>query len=120
MHPLPTAWDMSKVNADSTNDWVWPKLIESLQRDIERLRETIEATRQEAATVREAHRKELDALIEQLRSLRNDLNPIVSERVQNARLAKETRWKWIERLGWVAMGGVSLAVWEFLKRAFAP
>jgi hypothetical protein len=98
------------------SDWAWPALIESLQRDIGHLRELMDEARKETAAAREAHRRELDALIEQLRSVRNDLAPIVKEREDSEKLARQTRWSWIERLGWVVMGGLALAVWEFLRR----
>lgn len=100
----------------SEHDWAWPALIQSLQRDVERLREAMDEARRETAQAREAHRKELDALIDQLRALRNDISPIVKEREDSAKLARETRWSWIERAGWIAMGGIALAVWEYLRR----
>lgn len=104
------------ANAPSSPDWAWPALIQSLQRDVERLREAMDDARRETAAAREAHRRELDALIDQLRALRNDIAPIVKERADDERLAKETRWGWIERAGWVVIGGIALAVWEFMKR----
>lgn len=100
----------------SNPDWAWPALIQSLQRDISHLRELTDEARREAAAVREQHRKELDGLIEQLRDVRSELAPLVKERVETARLARQTRWGWIERAGWVVMGGIALAVWEFVKR----
>jgi hypothetical protein len=104
------------ASAPSSPDWAWPALIQSLQRDVERLREAMDEARRETAAAREAHRKELDALIDQLRALRNDIAPIVKEREDDEKLARETRWSWIERAGWVVMGGLALAVWEFLRR----
>ena len=97
-------------------DWAWPALIESLQRDIAHLRELMDEARRETAQAREAHRKELDALIEQLRLVRAELGPIVKEREEGERLARETRWSWFERAGWIVMGGLALAAWEFLRR----
>lgn len=104
------------ASAPSSPDWAWPALIQSLQRDVERLREAMDEARRETAQAREAHRRELDALIDQLRQLRNDISPIVKERDDNKRLATQTRWGWIERAGWVVMGGIALAVWEFMRR----
>lgn len=104
------------ASAPSNPDWAWPALIQSLQRDVERLREAMDEARRETAQAREAHRRELDALIDQLRDLRNDLAPIVKEREADAKLSRETRWGWIERAGWVVMGGIALAVWEFVRR----
>ena len=102
--------------ANVPTDWAWPALIESLQRDIAHLRELMDEARRETAAAREAHRKELDGLIDQLREVKSHLDPIVKERADDDRLAKETRWSWIERAGWIAMGGLALAVWEFLRR----
>lgn len=97
-------------------DWAWPALIQSLQRDIANLRDLMDEARREAATAREVHRRELDSLIDQLRDLRNDLMPLKKERDENTKLARETRWAWIERLGWIVMGGIALAVWDFVRR----
>ena len=102
--------------ANVPTDWAWPALIESLQRDIAHLRELMDEARRETAAAREAHRKELDGLIDQLREVKSHLDPIVKERADDDRLGKETRWRWIERAGWLAMGGIALAVWEFLRR----
>ena len=104
------------VNAPNSADWAWPALIESLQRDIAHLRELMDEARRETAQARERHRQELDALIEQLRLVRAELGPIVKEREDTSKLARETRWGWIERAGWVAIGGIALALWELLKR----
>ena len=104
------------VNAPNSADWAWPALIESLQRDIAHLRELMDEARRETAQARERHRQELDALIEQLRVVRNELEPIVKERTNTQRLAQETRWRWFERAGWVVMGGIALAVWDFIRR----
>jgi hypothetical protein len=104
------------ASAPTSADWAWPALIESLQRDISHLRELMDESRRESAATREAHRKELDCLIEQLRSVRDQVDPIIKEREESERLAREARWSWIERLGWIVMGGIALAVWEFIKR----
>ena len=102
--------------ANVPTDWAWPALIQSLQRDIEHLHSIMDEARREASHVREAHRRELDGLIEQLRELRNAIAPVVKERADRDTLAQKTRWAWIERAGWVVMGGIALAVWEFVKR----
>ena len=98
------------------DDWAWPALIESLQRDIAHLRELADESRRDVAATREQHRRELDALIEQLREVRTQLTPLVQARANHDRLSQETRWRWIERLGWVAMGAVALGLWELIKR----
>ena len=97
-------------------DWAWPALIQSLQHDIASLRATMDEARRETAAAREAHRRELDALIEQLRDLQNAIDPVVKERRDRETLANKTLWAWIERAGWLLMGGIALAVWEFMKR----
>ena len=97
-------------------DWAWPALIQSLQRDVERLREAMDDARRETVAAREAHRQELDKLIEQLRKLSSDIAPIVEERETGKKLARQTRWAWVERTGWIVMGGIALAVWEFVRR----
>jgi Spy/CpxP family protein refolding chaperone len=102
-------------NNNPPADWAWPALIQSLQRDIGQLRELMDEARRETIQVREIHRKELDALIDQLRSVREQLNPIVKEREDSNRLSRETRWSWIERTGWVVIGGLALAAWHFIK-----
>lgn len=104
------------ASAQNNTDWAWPALIQSLQRDISHLRELTDEARREAAATREQHRKELDSLIDQLRQVRHEINPIVKERSDSQRLARETRWGWIERAGWIVVGGIALAVWEFVKR----
>lgn len=104
------------ANVPPSPDWAWPALIQSLQRDIAHLRELMDDARRETAAAREAHRLELNALIEQLRVVRDQVAPIVKEREEGSKLARETRWSWIERAGWVAMGGIALALWEFFKR----
>ena len=104
------------ANVPTHDDWAWPALIQSLQRDIAHLRELMDEARRETAATRELHRRELDALIEQLRNVRNDLEPIVKERQEGERLARETRWSWIERAGWLVIGALALAGWEFLRR----
>jgi hypothetical protein len=106
---------MNNNNIPQT-DWAWPALIQSLQRDIGQLRELMDEARRETFAAREAHRKELDALIEQLRAVREQLTPIVKEREDNTRLSRETRWSWVERGGWLVMGFIALAVWQFIRR----
>ncbi len=102
--------------ANVHDDWAWPALIQSLQRDIAHLRELMDEARRETAQAREVHRRELDGLIDQLREVKSRLDPIVKERDDGERLARQTRWSWLERAGWIAMGGIALALWEFIKR----
>jgi hypothetical protein len=104
------------VNVPPSADWAWPRLIESLQRDIYELRETVNDIRKETAIARDKHRDEVDGLIEQLRSIRTALDPIVSSRDSDMTAKQRLKWAWIERLGWVAMGGIAIALWEFIKR----
>lgn len=102
------------------DDWAWPALIHSLQRDIAHLRELMDETRRESVAARETHRRELDALIEQLRQVRADLGPIVRERTDRDRLAQETIWKWVERVGWGALVLVAYAVWHYVANHDKP
>ena len=44
------------------DDWAWPALIQSLQRDIEHLRGAVDDLRRETVQSRERHRDELDDL----------------------------------------------------------
>lgn len=98
-----------------THDWAWPALIHSLQTDIAHLREIMDETRRESVAAREAHRRELDALIEQLREVRADLGPIVRERTDREKLAQATWWKWIERAGWAGIALAAYAVWHWVN-----
>ncbi len=99
-----------------TSDWAWPALIQSLQHDISALRASMDDARRETAQIRELHRRELDGLIEQLRELRNEITPVMRERKEQAALVQKTKWSWVERAGWLVMGGIALAIWEALKR----
>ena len=104
------------MNAPLTNDWAWPKLIESLQRDIARIQELVEAMRIESAEAREAHRQELSRLIEQLRTVKDQLEPIISERAEAAKAKREMVWGWIGKGGWIVLTGVALACWHYLTK----
>jgi len=96
------------------DDWAWPALIQSLQRDIEHLRGAVDDMRRETLHSRERHRDELDGLIEQLREVRAELDPILEER-QTAREAKrEMLWGWLGKAGWVALIALGAAVWHYL------
>ena len=99
-----------------TSDWAWPALIQSLQRDILHLREVVEQHRHDSDQARDAHRRELDSLIQQLRELRNDIEPVITDRAETQKLARQTRWGWIEKAGWVLAGGIAIAAWDFIKR----
>ena len=96
-------------------DWAWPALIQSLQHDISKLRDLMDEARRETVQAREAHRRELDALIEQLREVKSHLDPIVRERSDRDRLAQQTWWKWLERIGWGGIVLTALAVWHYVK-----
>jgi hypothetical protein len=103
------------VNAPPT-DWAWPRLIDSLQRDITRLQDVVDEMRQDTIAARELHRRELDALIEQLRSMQSQLTPIVQARDGEAAAARSLKWSWLERLGWAGAVGLALIVWHYLTR----
>jgi hypothetical protein len=72
--------------------------------------------RKETQQAREKHREEVDSLIDQLRMVRAELDPIVSSRNADMTAKQRVKWAWIERLGWVAMGGIAIAAWEVIKR----
>ena len=40
----------------------------------------------------------------------------MQDRKERHTLAKETQWAWIQRAGWLLMGGIALALWEYIKR----
>lgn len=96
-------------------DWAWPRLLDSLQRDITRLHETVELMRRETVEARERHREELDGLISQLRQVRAELDPILTEREKLADARDDVKWKWIDRAAWAAAVGIALAVWHYVK-----
>lgn len=97
-------------------DWAWPALIQSLQRDIEHLRDLMDDARRETAQTREAHRKELDALIEQLRAVKAELDPILEEREAAKKARRDLVWGWVGKGGWLIATGIALAVWHYLTQ----
>ena len=99
----------------SSEDWAWPALIRSLQTDIAHLRELMDEARRETSAAREQHRRELDALIDQLRAVRHQLDPIVEERRAARDAQRQTVWKWIERAGWGGILIVGYALWHWLN-----
>jgi hypothetical protein len=107
---------MANASRESSADWAWPRLIDSLQRDIARLHESVEGMRQESVAAREQHRRELDILIGQLRDVRSQLDPIISERASTKSQLERLRWAWIERAGWVGIGVLALVFWEYVTR----
>ena len=102
------------------DDWAWPALIQSLQRDIEHLRGAVDDMRRESVQSRERHRDELDGLIDQLREVRTELDPILEER-QTARAAKrQMLWGWVGKAGWIALLALGAAVWHYLTEHPRP
>ena len=102
------------MNGSSNNsDWAWPALIQSLQHDISHLRTLIDEARHENAAVREAHRKELNAMIEELREVRNAIDPILEEREAAQKARRDMIWGWVGRGGWLIALGVALAIWHY-------
>ena len=101
-------------------DWAWPALIQSLQRDIDHLRTLIDEARREGTHAREVHRQELDTLIDELREVRTELDPILEER-QTARDAKrEMLWGWVGKAGWVALIALGVAAWHYITEHTRP
>ena len=76
-------------------DWAWPALIQSLQRDIEHPRGAVDDLRRETVQSRERHRDELDGLIDQLRAVRSELDPILSERAGARKAKRDMLWDWV-------------------------
>ena len=103
------------MNAPPT-DWAWPRLLDSLQRDITRLQEIVDEMRKDTLAAREMHRRDLDALIEQLRSLQAQLTPIVQERVSEKDAARDVKWSWLEKAGWAGIVGLGWIIWHFITR----
>ena len=108
------------VNAptDSHADWAWPALIQSLQRDIAHLREMMDEARKENAAVREAHREQLDELIEELREVRSHLEPIISEREATQKARREVLWGWAGKGGWLILLGILMTAWHYISKHF--
>lgn len=96
-------------------DWAWPALIQSLQHDISKLRDLMDESRRETVAAREQHRRELDALIEQLREVKSHLEPMIRERTDREKLAQATWWKWIERAGWAGLVLAAYAIWHTIR-----
>lgn len=103
-----------------TNDWAWPALIQSLQHDIVRLHETVELMRRETSQARERHREELDELIDQLRAVRSELDPIIEERNAAQKAKREMVWDWIGKGGWILIAAAAIAIWHYLREHFRP
>ena len=96
------------------DDWAWPALIQSLQRDIEHLRGAVDDMRRESVQSRERHRDELDGLIDQLREVRTELDPILEERQAGRAAKREMVWGWLGKAGWIALLALGAAVWHYL------
>lgn len=104
------------ANAPSGPDWAWPALIQSLQQDITHLRTVMDEARRETAAAREAHRRELDSLIEQLREVRAEIDPILEEREVAKKARRDLVWNWVGKGGWIIVTGLALAVWHYLTQ----
>jgi hypothetical protein len=96
------------------DDWAWPALIQSLQRDIEHLRGAVDDMRRETSHARERHREELDGLIDQLREVRSELDPILTEREASKAAKREMVWGWVGKGGWLVLLGTAAAVWHWI------
>ena len=103
-----------------TDDWAWPALIQSLQRDIEHLRGSVDDMRRETVQSRERHRDELDGLIDQLREVRTELDPIIEEREQARDAKRQMLWGWLGKAGWIALIALTAAVWHYLTEHTRP
>ena len=101
---------------NSSHDWAWTTLIQSLQNDIVRLHDTVENLRRETGDARERHREELDDLIEQLRRVRVELDPILTERQAAQKARREIVWGWVGRGGWILIAGVAFTIWHYISK----
>lgn len=99
-----------------TTDWAWPALIASLQHDIAQLRGAMDEARRETSTARELHRRELDALIEQLRDMKRELGPIVEERNAAKEARRDILWGWIGKGGWALIATAVAIFWHWITR----
>lgn len=102
------------MNTNNNPDWAWPALIQSLQRDIASLRDHADEARREAQAAREAHRREIDGLIEQLRDVKEALKPIISERQAAQEGRRRMLWDWAGRGGWVLLVALAIAAWHYV------
>jgi hypothetical protein len=102
------------ANAPTSSDWAWPALIQSLQHDIAHLHELMNEARRETVATREAHRRELDSLIDQLRDVRAEIDPILEEREAARQAKREMIWGWVGKSGWIVATGIALAVWHYI------
>ena len=100
--------------ANAPSDWAWPALIQSLQHDIIRLHEIVDLMRRETSDARERHREELDELIDQLRRVRSELDPLLEEREAARKAKREMVWGWVGKGGWIFIAAVAAAFWHFL------
>lgn len=102
--------------ASAQTDWTWQALIQSLQSDIAHLRDLMDEARRETAQARDIHRRELDALIEQLREVKSHLEPILTEREAAKKARNEMLWGWAGRGGWVLIAAAGFAIWHYLTK----
>lgn len=97
--------------ASAQTDWTWQALIQSLQNDIEHLREHVDEGKKEAAE----HRRQIDGLIDQLREVKAHLEPILSERQAAQKARREMLWGWAGKGGWLLLFGLLMAVWHYIS-----
>lgn len=106
---------MANANQNDRGDWAWPRLIDSLQRDIELLRQNVAESREESKAQAEAHRRQVDELIAQLREVQSDIRPIVEREKRSDEARQKLRTAWLEKAGWAVLVLLGVAVWEYLK-----
>ena len=97
------------------NDWAWPKLIDSLQRDISQLQSAVEAMRQQSSEAAIEHRKEIDSLIQSLRVVRDEIRPLAEKHKRDTEGMHRIKVAWAERAGWAVLGGIAYLVWQYFK-----
>lgn len=104
------------MNTNNSPDWAWPALIASLQRDISNLRDHVDEVRRDAVAAREQHRREVEALIEQLREVKAHLEPIISERDAAKKARREMLWGWMGKGGWVIILAAAATAWHWVTK----
>ena len=105
---------MANVQTNSP-DWAWPALIQTLQQDIARLHAAVDTLRHEHHSAREHHQAEIGRLVEQLREVQQQLEPIVEDRTTFRDDRREVSKRWFERAGWGLLLAVGYAVWHYLS-----
>jgi hypothetical protein len=96
------------------DDWAWPALIHTLQQDISRLHAAVETLRNDHQASRDRYQAEVARLVDQLRAVQQQLEPIVKDRSATQNDRREIGVRWAERAGWGLLLGVGYAIWHYI------